>query len=373
MYYLLFIIALFFLLREVITKKISEISFYVIYFLMTMMVIFRYGQGSDYFNYESIYYEVKYLLSISFYAIFYRGDPGYVILNYLSIKAGFSYTFFVALFSFTIMVLFYRFYKNVCKKSMIPLFVFYATFFLVYPFSAVRQGFGLAITLGVLYPLLIKGKYFKYVIITFLASLVHLSVLIVLLIPIIYKIRIKKNTLLLLFSAFFVIMILDIDLFSIIPSFSRIDAYSNVESTSLKYFAKIARTIALLPVFFIPQRIYNENSELRGLANILFAGFVLYSITSSNELIASRLNIYYKIFEGLFFYQIIYSGLKVISKQLLYCYLLFWSIFFLKDINGFIAQGRYENCNILTYPYISIFDSDETLFYYRKNVTTFDQ
>lgn len=369
MYWLVFLIILLLTILEVKTNKINSNRFYFIYLLLTFMIILRCGQGSDYYNYQEIYKEVAYYSDISLYSVLLRKDPGYAFINYLAINIGVSYKLFSGIFSLLIMLCFYPFFSKICHKSLIPLFFFYTTLYLVYPFSGIRQGFTIAVLLGILYPFLIQKKYTFYVVGVLLMALIHPSVIICLFIPFIYEVRLSTRKLILIVIPFVLILFGNIDVFSHIPiAFfqNRVKEYLELV-TSANYLPKLVRVLVILPVFLIPDRIYKSNLDLLRIRNILIGGFIIYALFSYSDLTSSRLGIYFRAFEGLFFMLLIHhTVLKKINRQILVCMMLFASVFLAKDINGFIEQGKYENCNIFSYPYLTVFDSENTIIYYRK-------
>lgn len=339
------------------------------------MVVFRQGQGTDYYNYMEIYKEVQYYASESWTYLLLKGDFGYSLINYLAQQLGISYKYFSALFSLLIMVLAYPFFYKHCTKSVIPLFFFYTTFYLVYPFSAIRQGFAMAILLGVLYSYLKEQRYFKYYIISILVTSIHLSFIITFILPFIYHRKINRKYLYLisLLSFVFLIVYNPFEKIALLFAQGRLDAYL-VKESSTKYLAIIVRLLILIPLFLIPEGTYAKNLELNNLRNILICSFCIYSIFSFSDLTASRIETYFRMFEGLFYAKLIHeTKLKKISIQLFSCYVLLSCILFVKNINAFIEQGNYQNCNVFTYPYLSLFDSEKTILYYRTNLGFVDR
>lgn len=369
MYWLVLILIFILCYLEVRNKKINEKSFYIAYTLLVLMLVLRKGQGTDYYNYNEVYKEVAYITEQSIIPIFFYRDPGYAFLNYIAIQLGIPYKWFSAIFSFATMLILYRFFAGICRKSMVPLFFFYSTFFLIYPFSIVRQGFTLAILLGFVYPLLVNGKTKLCILIIIAASLFHQSFLVCLLLIFIYKIKLQTHTLLFLSIPFFIILLSGINILKFIPIASIAERAENYFEWGSSILAIIVRIVVLIPIFLIPESRYSENNELRGIRNILICGFFIYSLFSFSELISSRLAAYFRVFEGYFILLLLSRAhLRKINYQLFICYALVAFILFTKDINSFIEQGEYENCNILTYPYMTVFNDDNTIMHYRKNL-----
>ena len=369
-YWSLFILLLYFSFKEIYTKRIDKRVFKCMWYLLVLFAILRQGQGTDYYNYENMYSEVKFLSENSILLLLMKSDPGYIFLNFIAIKLKIPYIVFASLFSALILYIIYPFFKKQCNQSVIALFMFYASsFFIPYFLNQWRQAFVVAVFLRV-FPYLLQDdykKYFKWII---LASTVHLSAAILFIAPLIKRINVGRNILIIL--SFISIVFLFINPFEIIMprlGISRMDYYIGGTGTTAKYLAWMVRIILILPMFLIPEHQYKKNKELKITRNFIIAGFIIFCSFSFSELIASRLNIYFRVLEWYFAYLIIHhTKLKIISRQVCYCYLLLITVLFTKDIQGSISQGKYENCNVLTYPYLSVFDSKETIKYYRKDI-----
>jgi hypothetical protein len=150
----------------------------------------------------------------------------------------------------------------------------------------------------------------------------------------------------------------------------RAEEYTEV-SSSTKYLAMMVRMLVVFPTFLVWDMKYRENPELNGIRNIIFMGFVVFAMLSFSDLIASRMSIYFRMFEGLFIFLLLFhSGLKRLNMQIGVYYFFIACILFTKDIGAFISQGEYRNCNIITYPYLTGFDDNQTIMYYRHNLSS---
>lgn len=340
------------------------------------MVCLRQGQGQDYYNYYQTYKEVQYYSDRSFLLVIAMRDPFYALLNWCFIKFHISYQWFVAFFSFTTMALQWPFFKNICKGSSICLFIFYATVVLQYDFNAMRQGMALAIMLGVLFPLLLKKRYTKFYIVCLLSCLIHLSAFICILMPLAQKINFKKKAmvLILLGGAIFILLGGNIISHLPLPEFLSERASSYTESSSTKIFAIMVRILLILPLFPIPTKTYKKYERLNLLKNIIILGFIVYSLCSFNDFVASRENMYFRMFEGYFLSMVILNTrLRKTGKILFGYYTVLCFILFAKDISAGISQGHYKNCNILTYPYLNVFDSNQDIRHYRTDFGFVDE
>lgn len=367
MYYIIYLIILYGAIKEAITHKRNITLFKFSYLCLFLMAIFRYGQGQDYFNYEGIYHQVTVFTKQSILGIFLLDDFGFAFLNYLAVSMHFPYELFMALVTSLMMAMFYYFLKNSCHCSMVGLLIFYSVIFMIYPLSVSRQGLSIAFFFSYLYPLLKENRIKKYVIWSLITSTIHASALIFLLFPIVYKIQITYKYLLLLFTISFVILFFSINLMGYVPIpfiQDRMKTYLSDASGNL-LLAKIVRFILIFPLFILPSKFYKD-LNIRNSHKLFLFGFLIYSLISFSELAASRLWGYFLGFECIILSYLslskIWSKTKVI---LVLFYISISMILWIKDINGAMQQGKYRNCTILTYPYISIFEGDESLNYYR--------
>lgn len=370
MYFTIFLFLLLGSLYSIITRKNSSRLFLVFYALLTFMIIFRYGQGTDYFGYMSIYNEMESLVMPKGEFISYHSDMGFSFLMYLFIYVGASYDTFVIFFAGLTMVILFRFFSKYCNYSVLGLFVFYCCFFLIYPFSGMRQGLSMAIGLSFLYGYAIRKQYILFSIFLIIAYSIHASALILVVLPFVLHLKISKKIGLAIVFLFTLLILFRIDIIFILsklPMFERLTYYIETEHSSNKYFAVILRLVCVLPVFFISDNIYKQNKYLSGVKNIMICSYAIYGLLSSGELIASRLSVYLRMFEVLFIVLLLHEKkLILLNKQLALVLVSIYSIVYIHNVNNLINQGEYAHCNVITYPYISVFDGSSELIKYRK-------
>lgn len=367
MYYILYIIILYSAIKEATTHKRNKTLFKVIYTCLFLMAIFRYGQGQDYFNYEGVYHEVSVYTRNSILGIFLIDDIGYAFLNYIAIYLNLPYEFFMAIFTAITMSMFYHFLKKSCNYSMISLLVFYSVIYMIYALSIVRQGFNIAFFLCFMFPLLEQRKYLKFTLLTLFISTIHASALIFLFFPIVNNIKWSYKSLLFTFIVSLVILFFSTNLMSYIPIpfiQDRMKTYLEDASGNL-LLAKTVRLLLVFPLLLLPSRLISK-TEVKDSRVFFFFGFFIYALISFSELAASRIWGYFLGFECIILANLSLSNIWSKTKVLIVLfYTLLSSVLWIKDINGAMQQGKYRNCTIFTYPYVSIFEGDKTINYYR--------
>lgn len=365
MYYLLLLLIIFALFLELETRKPHALTFYVIYFLMTCLCVFRYGQGTDYFNYE-----IMYLASAELNSWVFEKDYGFAYLCHILVNLGLPYQYFSALIAFISMVIAYPFFNKICNKSIFPIFIFYAYIYFIYPMSGIRQGLTIAILLGLMYPMLHQKKYIYYYLILAVGCTIHLSLLITALLPFIINLKVKKKNLYIIILVSSLILFLNLNFSVLLVSFSdRTSAYIE-DTASSSMLPKILRFLIIIIILSIrDSTLGQENFKIR---NILIFGYVVYSILSFSETLAGRFETYFRVFEMLFIFILIYKSISF-KKRKLYniAFFLLYFVLWFKNVQSQIDQGKYINTSILSYPYISIFHQNE-ISKYRSDYNYFE-
>lgn len=369
MYHIVFLLLLLFSFVEIFSHKKMKIESYIIFLLLLLMVTFRYGQGADYFNY--IYFFVD--SSDSFETALKTKDFTYVTrevgfsaISYLWIKVfRFSPESISALFSAISFFLVWLFVKKYSLKPILSLFVFYCTFYLVYPFSAIRQAICISIFIFYLIPLLHKRKYLKYYFLSALLFTIHFSSIILFVIPIVNLVKKYKPLHIYFFSiiALFIGLVLYQALYSFFSLLdvigSRVEYYS--EEKSLDILSLFLRIIIFIPIFQT-YRLYERNSIKDLFLKIYILGFFLYLLFLASSLISSRINVFMRYFEMIllvdFLVLVFKRNLNIILS---YVYIFaIMTVLYVKNIDSFIYQGAYYNhINFYNYPYISVFNKKE--------------
>ena len=173
--------------------KISEKTKVIIMvFLTSIVLVSRYGVGTDYFPYQFLYES----MDISSFSLSDRLEPGFKILMYLFRMLNLSFHTFAVFLSLIIYGLtsFWIYWNS--RYPSRSLYLYTSMFFLVWTLSALRQGLVMSIALILFFDKDIKlSIYVKLLIIAGLSTF-HLSALI--LIPLVFIMELnfsKKNLL----------------------------------------------------------------------------------------------------------------------------------------------------------------------------------
>ena len=169
--------------------------------LLTAMLCLRYGQGSDYFSYGHIYYELPTNLFAALGAREIHGEWGWKLLCLTGRWLRMPYPAFILVLSLGMMGLYLRFLRLFCQKPLLALLLGWHTLYLTYFFSILRQGLAAAIFLGLLLEWLEKRRYRRYVLGCLVCASLHSSSLVLLVLPLLREVPWKRKHLLFLSGA----------------------------------------------------------------------------------------------------------------------------------------------------------------------------
>lgn len=171
--------------------------FYIGLLMIAITASIRYDVGTDYNNYFRIFETaIKYQDSINNSRVILKLsnvlgiESSYLVINMLIAKLGFAPEFFIGITSFATIFLVGFCIKKISSNPMLSLFLFYLVCFLQL-MNIARQYLAGAIVFFAI-PLLKEKKYIKFCLVVFLASLIHMSALICLILPILHKIKVTK-------------------------------------------------------------------------------------------------------------------------------------------------------------------------------------
>lgn len=364
MYYIVFVVLLLFSTLHLSNdKKLYR----VIWIVLTLILIFRYGQGTDYINYEFHYKTISRMLSVK-QVSYYGLDIGYMFINKLFNMMGFSFQGFIGFISLFMMICLDRYIKEYSDKPVLTLLLFYPTYYLTYYSSAIAQGIVLAIFIGIMLDMLLKKKIAIYVVLCIAVSTIHLSGIVLFSGVLIYinseRVYRYVITISIFLSAVGTIIGSNIPLIS-----------TYYESPRLISLAE--KVIWLIVLIYLSKRVVMNEKEEKCL-KLYYTGFIVAVIFICFPVVSSRLCVYYKVLETglfgsfLFKYQleerfdiVKRRGLKYSLVALIIVAMT--TSMFCKNINQYLNNGCYYDTSFFAYKYISIFEKDE-LYDYRNSI-----
>ncbi|MBO6128655.1 MAG: EpsG family protein [Pseudobutyrivibrio sp.] len=360
------------------SKKKHEKPFIIMWIILTLMLIFRYGQGTDYYAY---FLQYEYIDSAGSFWInaLGHGEIGWYILLLTANKLGLSFFVFLGIISFVMMISIYRVISKYSPYKILSLLLLFPTFYLTYCYSAIRQGLVLCLFLGFGFELLLNKKYLKYYLLTFVLVLFHTSAVILLLLPAL--LNWKNNKILIALGL------------SIVGGFVIYYGQGILMAASESYrkveFSILAIVVRLI-VFYVVRKLYksahisevNTNDKVISVAYSIYeVGILLFMALCWTSTLSQRLTMPLKAVEIFLIPMLMYRNSFKLDKILnsskyqsvvisLLLIVAITNVEFVKNIYSYINQGNYRSfVTPLNYPYVSVFNQQEIYTY----ITNFDE
>lgn len=315
---------------------------------MTFMAMFRYGQLADYFNYKDLY-EGRNSMEEG-------RDPLFYLFEDFCINLGLDFEIFVIIIGAISMIVIYPFFVKHCQKSITALLVFYSYIFLILPMTAMRQGLCVSLLLWN-YSFLIEGKMWRFYVTLLIGCFIHLSMLVAILIPLLYrKTWYNSNLMVFVIIGMTMVALITPDLSHYTMVFGNrafeADAGSRILQVSI-------RALLIIPVLLIKPE-YKTNGYYA--KAICIIGYCVYCLMSFSVLVSARLEFFFRVFMCLLVSFALFSMERTRIFRLLMSSILVIHVFlFFKNMDAAIEQGDYnkDKVSMFSFPYISIFDKDE--------------
>ncbi len=357
-------------------KPTTKRLFNVVWFVLTCMLVFRYGQGTDYYEYIMIYNSVDEEGSFFVNALA-HGEIGWYILNLIGVKLGMSFELFLGLVSLVEMVFVRIFIQRYSPYKILSLLLLYPTFYMTVCYSTLRQALVLCLFLGVGITLLLEKMTVKYIVLIFFLTLIHSSAVILSILP--FLLDWKKNKYYLIVGFLLVII-----------GTKYVETY--IDQDSIKGYiggsVSIAGILVRVILFLFIGKLYvsckNELIDRMSievlLFRIYFVGFAISIFFFNSATLSQRLTIPLKAVEIVLIPILLYKNRQCIKDKcskakrnyilpLFITLLAIMNVEFIKNIYSYIEQGNYYTwVTPLDYPYSSVFDKDEI----RKYISHFD-
>lgn len=349
MYFIVLLLLSIFGIIEICSRKSNKIVFLFCYVLMTLMAVFRYGQLTDYFNYELNYEYPEAALR----------DPLFAYLLVICNDHGVKYEVFSMMMDILIMLLSYPFFSRSCKKSIVALLIYYSYIFLLFPMSGIRQGLCISLMLYG-FTCLIEKRKILFCLLTLISGFFHFSMFIVFLIILLYDKKFyNSDKWWLIIIGLTMFALVTPDLSSYIPEFFEGKSFGEYEDS--RWVQMLLRFSILLPVMIIKPPYGTMGYYAKA---ICIVGYCMYCVFAFSSLIAGRLEFYFRIFTSLFASYLLFFATRekrLLKSCMLSMLLLIHCVLYFKNINSLIGQGGYneEKVSAITFPYVSIFDKEE--------------
>lgn len=357
-YFILFMLSFFAAAINLRRGKHRPVFLILLLGLMTALLVFRYGQGTDYFSYNWLFQ--RYATYDSLGAVFankaqLHGEIGFRIIGMLFNN---DYRLFIVLSSLYEMICLGHFLLKRCEKPELSFLLFVPTMGFVYYFSAIRQGLMIATFLAFGIDLIEKKRWFRYTVMVVLMALCfHASAMTLLLIPLAIHLRVDDILTIILPIALLIGGVILSGAFqSVLQRVPYIGTY--FRTSGISYFAVAERLLTLIVVLllYLPERKTYPDDPWWIKAYLIC--FLLYFPLIANATVSTRIIICFKALEVMIVPNL--AAYRHKFRQLAVAYFLILScVLYFHNVNGSITQCRYhEEFNAINYPYISIYDKE---------------
>lgn len=340
-------------LAEIYSKKYKEQFYYISFLVLLIFLCFRYGQGTDYFGYY-INYNFTDLHS----------EIGYKLIAKMFFYFGVPFEVFIGMISTVQMLLLSRGIRIWSPYKNTSLLLAYPTVYLTYFFSGIRQGIVIAVFFGVLLEWLYQEKYIKYVIGSILLLTIHSSAIVLIPLVLIKKIRIKWIYILIGLGTCVGTLLLFVPkgFYNQIPVYIIRYYFS---SMAISYIGLADRIIMfILITLLICFCGLKQRKEINYLYKIYIYGFAIYMCFFPCGLISSRLFAVVKVVDIALIPLIAYECREKIKKMIVIFVLAYVCMMTAKNVMTSISESGATVYNIISYPYIGVWDKDHAIKIY---------
>lgn len=357
--------------EAVVSEKTSKptLAFWGGFLILTMMLVFRFGQGTDYFGYRYNYYKIPdYAITFPEYDV--HGELGYSLLCNIFRVFHFPFECFVAFISVIQMAAMLAFYKRYQIATPFALLLSVPTLYMTYFMSGIRQGLVIAIFLGILLPTLESKNYVGYVIGTMICISFHnVAVVFLLMLPVQMLNKVSTLQILVVLSWLVGLILATPEGQTLVKSFGISGLNFYLDQTNISLSASAERLILLGIVTWLYIKL-EKCGKCNNTFRLAYSGYLLsmmiYGGLLWNSLIASRTAAALRFLEiYLFAY-----GVRQMNRGSRYlaviALLALQTFMFFKNVTTAIQQGNYAaEIRTLKYPYVSVF-TEEKIFSLRK-------
>ncbi len=290
-----FLIPILMLFYSIVLERFRDINLKIIFYICLLFILVSFSglRGNiepDYLNYLDIFKNAGMGINVDVEPVFYYFNK---VLNYFGMSFQWV-VFLLALFSITLKLNF--FFKN-SPNFAFSILIYYCSMFFLYDFIAIRQALSMAIFM-ISIPFIIDRKFFHYVALIAIASMIHLSALV--LIPLYFFIHYSYKKVLfylvLLLSTSVSLLKIDIPLISLLLNYfslpdyasNKLDVYAQED-----VFAALSVRQLLLGFVFVFFSSKNDNKIIQVLFNIYILGIVIGTLLNEVPQVSFRLKAYF--------------------------------------------------------------------------------
>jgi hypothetical protein len=335
-YLFIYIVLLILAFKEVFKEGFSEKQINCLFF--SLLIIFttiagiRYGVGTDYFNYLDIFNGIKVFNDYNYL------EPGFRFI--ISSVKGLGFPELSLFFIFSLISLSFLF-KGIKENSKYPffsLFIYIIVFFIGYVFNVFRQGIVMSLFVFLLRD--IEQRNFKKILLFSLFGLsIHYSAIFILLSYFFYKLKISRKMYIVMSIVLITLIATNGYWANLIVEFapevleSKISAYMQDFKYGVDFLGVLQRILLLAPLFWYFPALKKSEVSFEGIFKLYFLGFIFYAFFSFQGMLATRLNMFFRILEIVILPYLLVLNIKKYEKYLIFIVIIIWAtLLYLNDL-----------------------------------------
>ena len=351
----------------------SKVLYGSCWLLTTACVCLRFGQGTDYASYQAIYETIPAVIDLSKgYICGFYPEIGWRLLCGAFKAAGLSFQVMVTVLGLAEMLLLHRFLNRFVRWKTAGLFLSFPVLIYVYLISGLRQGLAMCVLLGIALPFLVEKRWIPYVISVLLAASFH---------------KVGSSWLILVSVSFLPMWSMEVltglsiagglilqagpvkQLIVYLLPIYHVKQFLLEGSPSLFAAGERLISFAVLMALYLYQKKKEETDDVtEHLMKVYLCGVCFYMLMVGNAYYASRYAVVFKIVECVLAVRMLELHGKMERAAALF-FLCLTLLMGVKNMNASIGEGGYarDQVNVLTFPYVSVFDRDRINEYYDYN------
>lgn len=340
----------------------NHVFFYnLLMFILILIAGLRWHVGGDSFVYQDIFNNPNKIAEMAI-------EPGFSFFIFTSKKILNEFWFFQLLHAIFVNVILFKFFNKYTPFKFTAVLIYLYFYYFYFNMEILREVLSICIFCYWGYPQLVKKDYFKYYIFTIIAILFHTSAIILVIIPLLSKIKFNKKGIIYL-SLLFTLVLSLLIFFPNILNFSDVafNKFSTYSRHSFSFNGMVYNFIifGLFPFFYIK---FNE----KYLSHNIFSNLIIpYYFIIFLYLYFSGLGRFINYF-GPFMVVFLANSFFIIVKfkkfknmRLIMLFFFFIGPFMYKNTYYFKSTSKYylDTYKInIWYPYSSIFSKEEYEF-----------
>lgn len=337
--------------------------------ILTVLAIFRYGIGPDYFPYKYLYSRLNVNVINEVFEGIDKQEILFRVFGSLMKGIGFSYQMYLVIFSVLHIYILVKICSQYSENPLLSLVLYFSFYYIVWTMSGIRQGTTIILGAYLILHELDNTFNYKYILGFIVLSFIHTSSLILIPMYILTKFEISKKQIFAIIIISILVSFIPlkniVENFNSYPIFDRISPYISIENNIYNFFSfkNLGRLFFIGVALIHYDRFAILGISRKKLINIYLISICIYFFFKFSELTAARLSIYGKFFDIILisnFYDLYKDKWKKMTYAILVVTLC--SIYTYKESTAMKYQIGISNDDSYFVPYINIFNKDNFKF-----------